>query len=52
MSDEFLTVAYSPLLSAGFPLHDAPDQAEPFLTVACTPKLGTSYYPYPDEEEV
>ncbi|MEL7975062.1 hypothetical protein AAG589_04300 [Isoptericola sp. F-RaC21] len=51
MSDQFLTVGYTPLLSAGFPLHDAPGQRDTFLTVGYTPKLGTSFYPYPDEEE-
>jgi hypothetical protein len=42
----FLTVAWSPLLNAAFPLRDATDVPEPFLAVGYAPRLGTSYYPY------
>lgn len=46
MGEPFLTVAYTPLLNAGFPLQDASAEPEQFLTVAYTPQCGTEYYPY------
>jgi len=46
----FLTVAWGPVVNAGLPPQHPGDGDQPVSTVGWLPKLGTAFYPYPDQE--
>jgi hypothetical protein len=45
----FLTVAWQPVVNAGLPPQHPTDGTRPIATVGWLPKLGTEFYPYPDD---
>lgn len=45
----FLTVAWGPVINAGLPPQH-PGEGTPIATVGWVPKLGTEFYPYPDDD--
>jgi hypothetical protein len=46
----FLTVAWGPVINAGLPPQHPGDGATPVATVGWLPKLGTAFYPYPNDD--
>ncbi|MFE6555073.1 hypothetical protein ACFYOF_33465 [Streptomyces sp. NPDC007148] len=46
----FLTVGWQPVINAGLPPQHPGDDASPVATVGWLPKLGTAFYPYPDDD--
>jgi hypothetical protein len=46
----FLTVGWQPVLNAGLPPQHPGEDLSPVATVGWLPKLGTAFYPYPDDD--
>ncbi|WUH93672.1 hypothetical protein OG900_28545 [Streptomyces sp. NBC_00433] len=46
----FLTVGWGPVINAGLPPQHPGDDTSPVATVGWLPKLGTAFYPYPDDD--
>jgi hypothetical protein len=46
----FLTVGWGPVINAGLPPQHPGDGDSPVATVGWLPKLGTAFYPYPDDD--
>jgi hypothetical protein len=47
----FLTVGWGPVVNAGLPPRQPGDSTEPIATVGWLPKLGTEFYPYPNDDK-
>lgn len=46
----FFTISWGPVINAGLPPQHPGDGAMPVATVGWLPKLGTAFYPYPDDD--